>query len=248
MRRPIKVHFSCGAASAVSLLIAQTLSDDVSAVYADTGGEHEDNMRFLHDMEKLTGIKVKVLRSEAYSSPLDVWTRHRFIKGPRGAKCTSELKRLVLKDEWTLEHDHVFGFDIGEAHRLERIQENEKPFVIRSLLIERGLSKEHCFQILEARGLRLPEMYALGYNNANCIGCPKGGKGYWNKVRRDFPAHFEAVATLQRELGPGAAFWANPDGTRLMLDDLPETAGTHIEPGIQCDMFCTDQAFTAPGS
>lgn len=243
MTRPIKVHFSCGAASAVSLLIAQTLSDDVSAVYADTGGEHEDNMRFLHDMETLTGIKVKVLRSKAYSSPLDVWTRHRFIKGPNGARCTSALKRLVLRDEWTLEHNHMFGFDVGEQHRLARIQENEKPFVIRSLLIERGLSKEHCFQILTERGVELPAMYQLGYNNANCIGCPKGGKGYWVKIRKDFPKHFEAVAALQRELGPGSAFWANPDGSRMMLDDLPVNAGTHNEPGIQCDMFCTDQAF-----
>jgi hypothetical protein len=243
MSRPIKVHFSCGAASAVSLLIAQTLSDDVSAVYADTGGEHPDNMRFLHDMETLTGLQIKILRSEAYSSPLDVWTRNRFIKGPRGAKCTSELKRLVLRDEWTLEHDHVFGFDVDESHRLKRIQENEKPFVIRSLLIERGLNKENCFQILTERGVELPAMYRLGYNNANCIGCPKGGKGYWNRIRKDFPEHFEAVATLQRELGSGSAFWQNLDGSRMMLDDLPANAGTHTEPGIQCDMFCTDQAF-----
>jgi hypothetical protein len=149
----------------------------------------------------------------------------------------------VLRDEWTLEHDHVFGFDVDESHRLERIQENEKPFVIRSLLIERGLNKENCFQILTERGVELPAMYRLGYNNANCIGCPKGGKGYWNRIRKDFPEHFEAVATLQRELGSGSAFWQNLDGSRMMLDDLPANAGTHTEPSIQCDMFCTDQAF-----
>lgn len=240
MTRPIKVHFSCGAASAVSLLLAQSISDDVCAVYADTGGEHPDNMRFLRDMENLTGIAIKILRSETYSSPLDVWTRRRFLKGPRGALCTSELKRLVLRDEWTMEHDHVFGFDATEGARLERIQENEQPFTIRSLLIERGLTKEHCFQILTERGVELPAMYRMGYNNANCIGCPKGGKGYWNKIRRDFPEHFQAVAALQRELGPGSAFWQNPDGSRMMLDDLPHKVGTHNEPSMQCDMFCTD--------
>jgi hypothetical protein len=110
-------------------------------------------------------------------------------------------------------------------------------------LIERGLNKENCFQILTERGVELPAMYRLGYNNANCIGCPKGGKGYWNRIRKDFPEHFEAVATLQRELGSGSAFWQNLDGSRMMLDDLPANAGTHTEPGIQCDMFCTDQAF-----
>ena len=244
MTRPIKVHFSCGAASAVSLLIAQTLSDDVCAVYADTGGEHEDNMRFLHDMEVLTGLKVKIVRSTSYSSPLDVWTRNRYIKGMHGVKCTSELKRLPLKNEWTLEHDHVFGFDIGEVRRLERIQENEKPFVIRSLLIERGLTKENCFQILTSRGIELPAMYRLGYNNANCIGCPKGGKGYWNKIRKDFPEYYETVSGLQRMLGPNHGFWPNNDGSRMMLDELPVTSGVHTEPGVQCDMFCTDQAFS----
>ena len=75
--KPIRVHFSCGAASAVSLLIAadlgQTHGIKVDAVYADTGGEHPDNMRFLQDIEKQAGITVQIVRSEKYSSPFDVW-------------------------------------------------------------------------------------------------------------------------------------------------------------------------------
>ena len=31
----------------------------------------------------------------------------------------------------------------------------------------------------------------MGYNNNNCIGCIKGGMGYWNKIRVDFPEVFE---------------------------------------------------------
>ena len=30
-------------------------------------------------------------------------------------------------------------------------------------------------------------MYDLGYPNNNCIGCIKGGMGYWNRIRKDFP-------------------------------------------------------------
>ena len=73
--KPLRIHFSCGAASGVSLLLASRMGAPVDAVYADTGGEHTDNMRFLHDMEKLTGITVPVVRSEKYSSPLDVWRK-----------------------------------------------------------------------------------------------------------------------------------------------------------------------------
>jgi hypothetical protein len=68
------------------------------------------------------------------------------------------------------------------------------------LLIERGLSKQDCFHFLDAQKIRLPEMYRLGFNNANCIGCPKGGMGYWNRVKRLFPERFEEMAALQREL------------------------------------------------
>lgn len=237
----LRVHFSCGAASAVSLLLAVETGLEVDAVYADTGGEHPDNMRFLRDIEKLTGITVKVVRSDKYASPLDIWKKRRFIKGPRGAICTSELKRMPLRDFWEMGVDHVFGFTVDETHRLERIKENEKPMRIRSLLIENSLSKDDCFQILHAHKIQLPEMYRLGFNNANCIGCPKGGKGYWNRIRKVFPEFYADVARLQRELGVGSAFWECDDG-RLMLDQLSPLEGQHDEPNIECGLFCTDVA------
>jgi 3'-phosphoadenosine 5'-phosphosulfate sulfotransferase (PAPS reductase)/FAD synthetase len=239
----IRVHFSCGAASAVSLLLAVKSGVPVDAVYADTGGEHPDNLRFLRDIEKASGIQINIVRSKSFLSPLDVWTKRRFIKGPHGAPCTSELKRLPLRDFWTMDREHVFGFTINEKHRLERIQENESPMRIRSLLIEDNFSKDDCFQLLYGLGIDLPAMYKLGFNNANCIGCPKGGKGYWNRIRKVFPDQFNQVAVLQRELGVGAAFWEGDKGDeRLMLDELPLNAGNHDEPNIECGMFCTDQA------
>lgn len=243
--RPLKVHFSCGAASAVSLLLAVESGAPVSAVYADTGGEHPDNLRFMDDIAKHTGVAIKVLRSKLYASPMDVWRRKRFISGPRGAPCTSELKRLVLRDEWDCDADHVFGFDRSERHRLERIQDLEGCWPrVRSLLIERDLSKQDCFSVLQAHGLRLPEMYRLGFNNANCIGCPKGGAGYWNHIRRVFPEHFEDVARLQRELGEGSFFLKGrrSGDPRISLDQLHPSAGRHSEASPQCDMFCSDLA------
>ena len=41
-------------------------------------------------------------------------------------------------------------------------------------------------------------MYRLGYNNNNCIGCVKGGMGYWNKIRVDFPDRFLRMAQTER--------------------------------------------------
>lgn len=237
---PIRIHFSCGAASATSLFLACETGLPVSAVYADTGGEHPDNARFLNDCERATGVKIDVVRSATYASPLDVWRRRKFIKSNAGAICTSELKRIPLKPFWTLDHQHIFGFIAGEEHRLSRIQANEAPFVIRSLLIERRWRKGDCFDFIQSKGIELPEMYRLGFNNANCIGCPKGGAGYWNHVRKVFPDHFEQVAALQDELGPSTGFFQSPDGSRQSLRQLPQNAGNHKEPDIECGLFCVD--------
>lgn len=44
-------------------------------------------------------------------------------------------------------------------------------------------------------------MYDLGYHNNNCVGCVKGGMGYWNRIRIDFPEVFRKMAELEREIG-----------------------------------------------
>jgi hypothetical protein len=44
-------------------------------------------------------------------------------------------------------------------------------------------------------------MYDLGYANNNCVGCVKGGMGYWNKIRKDFPDVFAQRAKEEREIG-----------------------------------------------
>jgi hypothetical protein len=50
-------------------------------------------------------------------------------------------------------------------------------------------------------GIEIPAMYKMGYNNNNCIGCVKGGMGYWNKIRKDFPEVFNRMAVIEREVG-----------------------------------------------
>ena len=68
-------------------------------------------------------------------------------------------------------------------------------------------------------------MYRMGYSNANCIGCVKGGEGYWNKVRRDFPEQFEELAAVQEAIGSGAYLFRHRDtNERFSLRDLNPTA------------------------
>ena len=238
--KPYRVHFSCGAASAVSLLLAVESGKFHDAWYADTGGEHADNARFFRDIEQYSSVKINIVKSDKYISPFDVWSKKRFIAGAFGATCPSELKKLPLKHVMTLDVTHVFGFTSEEATRFENRQKDNQPIKIASLLIERNFSKNDCYQYLMARNIKLPKMYELGFNNANCIGCPKGGKGYWNHIRKHFPNQFNKVAELQQDLGEGSYFWEGKGGKRISLFDLKPNEGRHDEPNIECGLFCAN--------
>ena len=67
-------------------------------------------------------------------------------------------------------------------------------------------------------------MYDLGYPNNNCIGCIKGGMGYWNKIRTDFPDVFEHRAKLEKELG--FSILKDSHGNPVFLDELEKTVAT----------------------
>lgn len=94
-------------------------------------------------------------------------------------------------------------------------------------------------------------MYRLGYDNANCIGCVKGGEGYWRAIREDFPEQFEATCLLQDEIGPGSWFLryrSGPrKGERFPLRELPAGAARRNESLPSCSFFCeaAEQEYSA---
>lgn len=127
----------------------------------------------------------------------------RYLNGPAGAPCTKLLKKRV-RQEWERTVDepltYIWGYDSDEAKRAERLSANSE-FDNEYPLIEHGLSKPDCHGMLAGMGIKRPVMYDLGYSNNNCIGCVKGGKGYWNKIRADFPKVFKRRARQEREIG-----------------------------------------------
>jgi hypothetical protein len=85
--------------------------------------------------------------------------------------------------------------------------------------------------ILEA-GIELPEMYKIGYNHNNCIGCVKGGKGYWNKIRVDFPDVFDKMKQAEIEIG------ASCINGKFLKDLLPDEGRGESIVVPECGAFC----------
>lgn len=228
--------FSCGASSAVAtkLTLAEHGHRNVEIAYTDTGSEHPDNARFLIDCEQWFDHPIRVLRSDRYSSVDDVIVQRRYINGPRGALCTTELKRKVRFAFEDPTDAQVFGYtsDPHEIERVRRFRANSPDVDLRTPLIDRGLTKSDCLAIIERAQISLPVMYQLGYEHNNCLGCVKGGKGYWNRMRIDFPEVFARRAAQERAIGASCI-------SGIYLDELDPTAGRMIdEPMGECSLLC----------
>lgn len=239
----IVCRFSCGAASAVATKLALAkygASEEIVIHYSDTRSEHPDNERFLADCEGWFGQKVERLTSERYSDVWDVWTRRRmFVSGQTGfAPCTEELKRMTAEMAQRPGDVIVLGYTVEEGERFARVRKRNPGETIEAPLIDKGLTKADCFGLLGRAGIALPAMYALGFRNNNCIGCPRGGMGYWNNIRRHFPEVFARMAKLEREIGM-AILHDGKGSERIFLDDLhPDRGNAATEPNIECSIMC----------
>jgi hypothetical protein len=243
---PIVARFSCGAASFVAWKLAvERYGARVEAVNAFLAAEHPDNRRFLADCERFIGRTVTVLTDTTYGAePLKVWFAKRFIASNKGAPCSKALKGEIL-DAYLPNATMVLGFTADEAGRLDRFIDANAGRDVIAPLIEKGLTKDDCFQIVADAGLVLPVPYLQGFANSNCLKCPKGGLGYWKHLDRYYPDNYEEVAQLQDLLGPGSWFLSDRRGgkrVRLSLRMLREIDEPRWriqnEPPVQCGGVC----------
>lgn len=236
-RKKLKVMWiSAGVSSA----IAAYLSKDVDKyIYIHIDDQHKDSLRFLKDLEVLLGRTIEIIQSN-YKNVDQVQQQFQFINSAFGAKCTEVLKKRVRK-EW--EHNfkdyditYIWGFDITEKHRADRLLESMPEFKHEFPLIDRQMTKEDSHGLLARQGIERPVMYDLGYRNNNCIGCVKGGMGYWNKIRVDFPERFKQQSERERQIGRSCL--RDKNGF-VFLDELDPKRG-RIENEIMpdCGVMC----------
>lgn len=227
----------CWISAGVSSFIAGYLQRESidKYIYIDIQDQHQDSIRFIRDCEKALDKEVEIIRSE-YGCVENVVRAMGYLNSPYGAPCTNVLKKRVRK-RWEYEHrdyeiTYVWGMDCTEKHRAERLQETMFEFKHEFPLIEKNLTKQDCHAMLAQLGIKRPAMYDMGYNNNNCIGCAKGGMGYWNKIRVDFPEVFESRAKLERLVG---ASFING----VYLDELePDRGRIQDEISMDCSIMC----------
>lgn len=230
----------CWISAGISSFIAGYLEKDTidKFIYIDIADQHPDSIRFIKDCEKALGKEIDVLKSAEYDSVEDAIRAAGVIRMARNgfAPCTAYLKKRVRK-QWEFEHadceiTYVWGFDLNEKRRAENVTETMFEFKHEFPLIENSLTKQDCHAMAARLGVKRPAMYDLGYSNNNCIGCVKGGMGYWNRIRVDFPDVFASRAKLERDLNCKCL-------KECFLDELEPDRGRMSEEILEdCGIFC----------
>lgn len=234
--------FSGGITSAVATKLAMGMYEEVQPIFNETGGHHPDMKRFFNECQDWLGVKIRITQNEKYKDHLDLCEKLRTMNFISGAECSRTLKK---KERYKIEREYgdkirgqVFGFEFDQAQVNRAVRFKEQNPSVNPLfpLIDKKLTKANCMDIILRAGIDLPEMYRLGYANNNCVGCPKGGMGYWNKIRQDFPEVFNRAARIERKVGRTCI-------KGVWLDELAPTRGRHVPPPMpECDAFCDIEA------
>lgn len=266
--------WSGGITSAVACKIAIDLygKENCEVIMIDTMNEHPDTYRFKDDCSKWYDLPIKMIKNPNYNSIQEVWEKYLSLNVAHGAVCSSELKRRT-REMWQKENEYthqVFGFEFDkkEFNRARALKINHGKSKPIFPLLMYGLDKKDCMKIIKDVGIKIPFAYITGLNNNNCLqtGCIQGGIGYWQKLRRDFPKQFHAMAKMEHDL-------TNKKGKPVtMLKDQSKRAkesgnfqvflikhpdypnhnqlldmkGREPEPLMECNGFCGTNDFEKP--
>lgn len=220
------VQFSTGGASAEVLFRVAERDGvaDTLALTADTLVEDDDNWRFARDVIRKVGCRWVVLADGR--TPMGVGSDLRVVPNNRMAVCSRVLKRELLR-AWIDEHCDPtdttihLGFDWWEQDRIDAARPNWQPYVVDfPLTWEPLLDKADAHKRFEEhRGIRLPILYELGFEHANCGGgCVRGGLAQWAHLLRVMPERFAEWEAgeegIRVELGKDVAILRHRSGKR----------------------------------
>jgi len=258
-KKPVIAWWSGGADSAITcwLCLCWFGAENVRVVFIDTKNEDEDTYRFKADCEAWWGVRIESICTDKWETIEEVWEHYLSLNVATGAICSTELKRVVrqnfqMRNEFSFQ---AFGFDAKEIDRARNMKRNYPDSKPIFPLIYELLLKGESIKILQKYGVQVPASYRMGYTNNNCLqtGCVKGGIGYWQKYRIDFPDRFDKMAAREHHYtnlkgepvtickdqskGGGLVF-LKPHPDYPEIKDLSMMKGRMPEPLMECNGFC----------
>lgn len=195
-QHPIKcvVNYSGGVCSflAAERATKRFNHKEMMLLFADTGVEHSDMLRFMREGAKYLRVNLVEVRNALGMDGLI--ESHKMIPSNMAAFCSIQLKREPA-EQWIKENApnamQVFGIDWSE-NRLKGLIKRFGDKVWCPMTEPPYLLKSQMLAIVEGMGLTPSESYALGFQHDNCSGgCVKAGHAAWAHLLRTRPDVYE---------------------------------------------------------
>lgn len=199
------VSYSGGLSSFAAAWEIKRQGFNMELIFCDTLIEDEDLYRFLKETAVFLGLELTTLSDGR--TPWEVFKDVRYIGNSRTAPCSTFLKREIFRKyiedgNYTPEETIlVLGFDVTEAHRVERAKENWQPYGILAPLIERVAAKREALEALKKVGIEIPRLYKMGFQHNNCGGfCVRAGQAQFQKLLEIFPERYAEHEASEQKL------------------------------------------------
>ena len=207
--RKVIVGFSGGVTSAWAACWALRTfpKEEVVWLFHDTKEEDADTYRFIREFSEKFGHPIT--EQSDGRSVTEVFEDEGAIANNRMAFCSRILKAnqrdlfmLDQRQRGATEIINVLGFTGLEWQRIQRaaMRAEQAGYAARFPLVEEKITKQEAADFCIALGVRPPEMYRWS-EHANCVGCIRGGKAYWLKVKENRPDVFAQRVALEEQYG-----------------------------------------------
>jgi hypothetical protein len=207
--RRIVVGFSGGVTSAwcAGWALRKFPRSNVVLLFHDTREEDPDTYRFNREMA--AALDMPITEQSDGRSVTEVFADENAIANNRMAFCSRILKAeqrdlyfARLRAAGVTDITNVVGFTSRERERIQRAWARAQAagYNVRFPLHEDGITKQQAADWCLSLGVRPSRMYYWS-EHANCVGCVRGGKAYWLKVREQRPDIFAQRSALEREYG-----------------------------------------------
>jgi hypothetical protein len=221
-------------------------------VFADTGWEKQVTYDAVDRIESWSAeFGVSIIRTQAKFGPLQDYVRDKSVPIP--VHTENAIGKRQCTERWKIEPIRQaiaakfgkgvpmiaqLGMTVDEIHRVKppRVKRDSN----RYPLIELGMNRQACVEVIQEAGLTVPEWSA-------CLGCPLQSAHRWRRLASEFPEDFAKAVGMDTFLRERAAaegkgkiwlhFNKRPLGEILSTSQMPMLIGAELEPA---DMECPD--------
>ncbi len=184
------LSFGGGVNSVALYLLMQDLGMEFEAVYVDHGADWPETAEYVETFRKKYPVTIITPEYKGCKSILEYCQKYSETPSRRFRWCTGKFKVRPINKYFQSPCFVHLGVDAGEAHRARFASEGGREN--RYLLLEHGINRDGCKDIIKKHGLSVPI-------KSGCFFCPFQRLSQFRALRRKHPDLFCIAQNIEKK-------------------------------------------------